>query len=46
MFWHRFGVETSGWHNVPLFTEDCDALSSPPLSFFHLLSFGIAVPAS
>lgn len=28
MFWQRFGVEKSGWHNVMLFTEECDALSS------------------
>lgn len=28
MFWQRLGVEKSGWHNVMLFTEECDALSS------------------
>lgn len=45
MFWQRFRVEKSGWHNVMLFTEECDALSS--LSFSHsTLSFPSGLPMS
>ena len=45
MFWQRCSAGKSEWHNGMGFTEECDVLSSLPLSHSaQSLSFGLSMP--